>query len=60
MARKRTEAKVRRDATLNLRVPREIKDALHRAAKEDERSASSMAVRLLRQGLVASGHLKGE
>ncbi len=58
MAKKKAAA--RRDETLNLRVPRELKDALLRAAKEDDRSASSMAVRLLREGLMQSGHLGKE
>lgn len=50
----------RRDETLNLRVPRELKEALRRAAKEDERTVSTMAVRLLRDALGASGHLGKE
>jgi hypothetical protein len=50
----------RRDDTLNLRVPRELKEALQRAAKEDDRSVSSMAVRLLREQLTRSGHLEKE
>jgi hypothetical protein len=52
--------KVKRDAVLNLRVPAEIKKALQRAALKDDRTVSGMAVRLLREALVARGHLEKE
>ncbi len=56
MAKKKDTA--RRDETLNLRVPRELKEALRSAAEQDDRSVSSMAVRLLREALAKSGHLE--
>jgi uncharacterized protein (DUF1778 family) len=48
----------KKDATLNLRLPADVKEALQRAAAKDDRSASSLAVRVLREWLTAEGHLR--
>ncbi len=45
------------DAMLVVRFPQDVKDALRRAAEEDDRSMSSLALILVRQGLVARGYL---
>ncbi len=45
---------------LNVRLPAEVKDALVRAAKADERTISVMTVRVLRAWLVEQGFLKSE
>lgn len=53
-----TSASMRRDAMLNIRLPLEVKNALHRAAEADHgRSASSMAVRIFREWLSSRGFL---
>jgi uncharacterized protein (DUF1778 family) len=46
-----------KDEVLNLRVPTEVKSALRRAAAEDERSASSMALKVIKHWLVANDYL---
>lgn len=56
----RRARELRRDAVLNLRVPRVMKVALERAAIDDDRSLSSMAVQLLRTQLTALGYLEKE
>lgn len=60
MATKMKTVEQRRDAVLNLRVPGAIRAALERAARDDERSLSGMAVRLLRTQLTALGYLEKE
>jgi len=57
MGKRKEPGPARRDETLNLRVPHGVKDALRRAAKEDGRTVSNMAVRLLQEQLVARGFL---
>lgn len=57
---KRMKPALKRDAVLNLRVPKEIKVALRQAAVADDRSISGMAVRLLREQLEARGFLGKE
>lgn len=47
-----------RDEVLNVRVPGEIKAALKKAADADERSVSTMTVRILREWLEHHGHLR--
>ena len=50
---------MRRDATLNLRVPQELKDALIHAASEDlGRTTSGMAAFILGEWLRAKGYLR--
>ncbi len=60
MATKKKIVELRRDAVLNLRVPRAMKKALERAAVEDDRSLSGMAVRMLRAQLTALGYMGKE
>jgi hypothetical protein len=47
-----------KDEVLNLRVPTDVKAALRRAAAEDDRSASSMALKILKHWLAANGYLE--
>ena len=49
---------MKNDATLNLRVPAELKMALERAAEADLRTVSGMAVVLLVEGLERRGFVK--
>jgi hypothetical protein len=50
---------VARDAVLNLRLPKDIKEAVQRAGIDDDgRSISGMAVKILRAWCVANGYLK--
>jgi len=44
---------------LGVRVEPEIKDALERAAKDDDRSVSSLVERILKGWLVEKGYLLG-
>ena len=46
---------MQRDDVLNLRVPRDLKAALKKAAAKDERSMSMLAVRILRVWLLSNG-----
>ena len=46
---------MKNDATLNLRVPAELKMALERAAEADLRTVSGMAVVLLVEGMKRRG-----
>ena len=46
-----------RDATLILRLPSAVKDALAQAAKDDLRSMSGMAMRVLSDWLTSNGYL---
>jgi hypothetical protein len=46
-----------RDEVLNLRVPAAVKAALKRAAESDDRSVSSLALRIIREWLMVEGHL---
>ena len=48
-----------KDDVLNFRIPAELKVALRRAAAEDERSMSMMAVRILREWLTEHGFRTG-
>ncbi len=48
---------MKRDDVLNVRVPTEIKAALKRAADADDRSVSTMTVRILREWLAAKGYV---
>jgi hypothetical protein len=43
-----------KDEALNLRVPADVKAALKRAAEADDRSVSSMVLRILREWLAAT------
>ena len=49
---------MKRDATLNLRVPVDLKEALARAAEADLRTVSGMAVLLIAEGLDWRGWVK--
>lgn len=49
-----TYVNMKRDEVLNVRVPSEVKTALKKAADADDRSVSTMAVRILREWL--TGH----
>ena len=42
---------------LGFRVEPEVKEALERAAQDDERSVSSMAERILKEWLMRKGYL---
>ena len=44
-----------KDDVLNFRVPADLKLALRRAAEQDDRSMSMMAVRILREWLAGHG-----
>jgi hypothetical protein len=46
------------DAMLVVRFPQDVKDALQRAAEEDSRSMSSLALIIIREGLQARGYLE--
>jgi len=46
-----------KDTALSFRVPAEIKDALERAAKADDRSVSSLVERILKGWLMENGYL---
>jgi len=48
---------MKRDEVLNIRVPSEVKEALRKAAEADDRSLSTMAVRILREWLEGHGHI---
>jgi len=48
---------MKRDEVLNVRVPSEVKNALKKAADADERSVSTMTVRILREWLSANGYM---
>jgi hypothetical protein len=48
---------MKRDSTLNLRLPATVKEALARAAARDLRSSSGMAVHILAEWLTARGYL---
>ncbi len=43
---------------LNVRVPSDLKEALKKAAEADERSVSTMTVRILREWLQQQGFLE--
>jgi len=45
---------------LGVRVEPEIKEALERAAKDDDRSVSSMTERILRRWLIEHGYLPAD
>ena len=45
---------------LSARVDAELKDALERAAKDDDRSTSSLLVKIVREWLTARGYLSAE
>ncbi len=47
-------------SALSFRVPEELKVALERAAKDDERSVSSTVERILRAWLIERGYLTKE
>jgi hypothetical protein len=44
-------------APLGFRVEQELKEALERAAKDDDRSVSSLVERILKQWLTDKGYL---
>lgn len=46
-----------KDAALGFRIPADMKVALERAAKDDDRSVSSLVERVLRAWLVERGYL---
>jgi hypothetical protein len=48
---------MKRDSTLNLRLPAAVKEALARAAEKDLRTSSGMAVHILAEWLTARGYL---
>ena len=47
-----------KDDVLNLRVPADVKAALKRAAEADERSVSSMALKVIKDWLITNGYLR--
>jgi hypothetical protein len=50
---------VHRDAVINIRLPKEIKEAVRHAADDDHgRSLSGMVVRILGEWCKANGYLK--
>ena len=46
------------DAMLVVRFPKDVKDALQRAAEDDARSMSSMCLIIIREGLQERGYLE--
>jgi hypothetical protein len=46
-----------RDAVIILRAPKAVKEALRRAAVDEQRSSSSMALRIITQKLDEQGYL---
>lgn len=50
---------VAKTAALSFRIPDELKEALERAAKDDDRSVSSLVERILRAWLTDKGYLPG-
>lgn len=48
---------MKRDSTLNLRLPSPVKEALTRAAEQDLRTSSGMAVHILAEWLTRRGYL---
>jgi len=48
---------MKRDEVLNVRVPAELKEALRSAADADDRSVSTMTLRILREWLAAKGYI---
>jgi hypothetical protein len=48
---------MKRDSTLNLRLPAPVKEALAQAAAKDLRSSSGMAVHILAEWLTGRGYL---
>ncbi len=48
---------MKRDSTLNLRLPVAVKEALAEAAEKDLRTSSGMAVHILAEWLTARGYL---
>jgi hypothetical protein len=51
---------MKRDSTLNLRLPAAVKEALAKAAEQDLRSSSGMAVHILAEWLTGRGYLTSE
>jgi len=52
---------MKRDDVLNIRVPSDLKKAIHRAAEDDHgRSSSGMVVRILREWLVEKGYVEAD
>ena len=51
---------MKRDEVLNVRVPAELKSALKNAADADDRSVSTMTVRILREWLQENGYCRRE
>ncbi len=49
--------KMNKTAAISLRVPAEVKEAVERAAKDDERTVAAYVQRLLVQHLRATGYL---
>ena len=48
-----------RDAVLNVRIPKDVKEAVRRAGEADDgRSISGMAVKILRLWCIGAGYLK--
>jgi hypothetical protein len=50
--------RVLKGSPLGFRVPDEVKQALEQAALDDDRSVSSVATKILTDGLKAKGYLK--
>jgi len=48
---------VAKDAVLNVRLARALKETVQQAAAEDDRSASAMVVRIIKEWLAAHGRL---
>ena len=49
-----------RTAALSFRIPESIKSAIEKAARDDERSVSTMVERILRAWLIERGYLTKE
>ena len=47
-----------KDTALSFRVPAEIKESLEKAAKDDDRSVSSLVERILKEWLKTKGYLQ--
>jgi hypothetical protein len=47
-----------KEAAISIRIPADLKAALERAARDDHRSLTSLASKMLAEAMVAAGYLK--
>lgn len=51
------ETRQNKDIVIGLRLTSEIKKALDKAAADDDRTGASLAMKMIREGLIARGYL---